>query len=347
MADFLDDLLGESATGAAVAEMPGPVKPTVTAEPQRDSATASAQAQASKPARSTRKSQCLFFDLETVPDLSRIDLYDLPPIPEPAVYMADDEGPTQSELMNPSRLDMNKAATVEDIKAGLAAAVTKADGKKINRTIVEACIDIEKKTAKPRKTVLELFGDMLAAIDGESQAIAAAIVARNKAMSVCPEMCKIVAMGWAIGEDPIQSLVVGMNHADGSGPVTETDILVKFWSLVGHAGPVCGYNVLNFDLPTVFVRSAFNDVKPRKKFDLKPWGGDVLDLMATRFPKSSAKSLDWMTRVNEIVSEVPDVDGSKVLALYEAGELTKIGEYVRDDVMIERAFWRKYLGFFW
>jgi predicted PolB exonuclease-like 3'-5' exonuclease len=321
----VDDLLGDAppATKLVVAEPPKPVVATVVA---------------AKPARTSRKSQYLFFDLETVPDLSRVHLYDLPPIPEPAEYIPVNDGPTPSDLVRD---------TLDNTKAAVAAAIAKHGGKRIAREVVAACVEIEKKAAKPRKTVVELFGDMLSAIDGESQAIADAVAARNKTMSVSPEMCKIVAMGWAIGEDPIQSLVVGMNHADGSGPITESDLLVKFWSLVGQAGPLCGYNVLNFDIPVIFVRSALNGVKSKRKIDLRSWGGDVLDLMATRFPKSSAKSLDWMIRVNEITSEVPDVDGSKVLALYEAGELNRIGEYVRDDVSIEREFWRKYVGFFW
>jgi predicted PolB exonuclease-like 3'-5' exonuclease len=336
VADFLDDLLGDSSAATAVAELPAPATVPI----------ATVSAATVKSPRTTRKSQPLFFDLETVPDLSRIDLYDLPPVPEPAVYLAANEGPTPSELVNPVRTD-GKAATIDDVKAAVGSALGKASPKLLNRNTVEACLQLERRAAKPRKGVLDIFTEMLDVISNESAVIADAITARDKAMSVCPEMCKIVAIGWAIGEDVIQSLVVGMPHADGRGVVTEVDILEKFWSLVGHAGPVCGYNVLNFDLPTIFVRSAFNSVKPRKKFDLKPWGGDVLDLMATRFPKSSARSLDWMTRVNEITSEVPDVDGSKVFALYEAGELAKIGEYVRDDVSIERAFWRKYLGFFW
>lgn len=316
--------------------MPEPVKQptaTLTLEPAVTPAPTAAKA-----ARSTRKSQCLFFDLETVPDLSRIDLYDLPPVPTPAVYMADDEGPAPSELVK---------ATVDETKAAVNLAVMKANGKLINPKIAEACIQIERKAAKPRKGAIDIFAEMVAAHAGEAQMIADAIEARNKAMSVCPEMNKVIAMGWAIGEDPIQSLVVGMNHADGSGPVTEADVLTKFWSLLGHCGPVCGYNILGFDLPTIFVRSAMLDVKPRRKLDLRPWGNDAVDLMACRFQKSGAKSLDWMTRVNGIESEIPDVDGSKVLALYEAGELVKIAEFVRDDVSIERELWRKYLGFFW
>lgn len=329
--EFLSDILGESnGSPVAVADPPTP----------KVDAPAPAQAADAKSARSakSRKSQPLFLDLETIPDTSRIDAYDLPPIPLPAVYMADDEGPTPSELIK---------ATVDETKAAVAAAIAKNGGKLINAKVAEACIEIERKAAKPRKGVVEIFADMVAAFNGEAQAIADVITARNKTMSVAPEMCKVVAMGWAIGNDPIQSMVVGAMGPDGKTPITEADILVKFWSLLGNCGPVCGYNVLGFDLPVLFVRSAELGVKPTKKIDLKPWGNDVIDLMAIRFPKAGAKSLDWMIRVNGIESECPDVDGSKVLGLYEAGELEKIGEYVSDDVSIERELWRKYLGFFW
>ncbi len=301
------------------------------------------------PRKQPAKTQVVFLDLETVPDFSRYDLFGLPEIPQPAEYMAENEGPTQSELMNPPRLDMNKPATLDDINGAVKAALSKASGKKLRREIVEACIEIEKKSQKPRKGVIDLFSDMVAAIDGEAKMIADAIATNNKAMSVCPEMNKIVAIGWAVGDEPVQSMVVGAQRSDGSGLITELDILDRIWTVIGNAngGPVCGFNVLGFDLPTIFVRSAMNKIKARRKFDLKPWGGDVLDLMALRYAKGQFKGLGWLTKVNGIISEVPDVDGSMVGQLYDAGEFDKIGAYVRDDVALARSYHRMYAGFFW
>ena len=320
----------------------------ITHEPPQSvapAAEASVATPAATAARSTRKSaaknQIVFLDLETIPDYARYESFGLPPVPQPAEYLAPNEGPAPSELIK---------STVDETKAAIAAALVKAGGKKLRREIVKACIDIEKKSQKPRKGVIDLFADMVAAIDGEEAAISEAVAANNKAMAVCPEMNKIVAFGWAIGDDPAQSLVLGMQRADGTGTVTEAEILDRIWTVISSvgSGPVCGFNVLEFDLPTIYVRSVMNKIKPRRKLDMKKYGNnDVLDLMTLRYPSGRPRGLGWLARVNGIRSELPDVDGSHVGDLYAAGEFDKIGAYVRDDVNITRSYHRMYAGGFW
>lgn len=285
----------------------------------------------------SRSRQVLYFDLETIPDESRKHLFDLPPIPEPAVYLEESESPAPTELIR---------GTLDDVKAAIAAATSK--GKKLPRTIVAGTIAAEKSAAKPRKGVVDLFAALLEEIDNEAVNIQSAIAANNKAMSVCPEMCSIVSMAWAIGNGPVSSMVVGM-PVEGGPPgetINEADILRKFWFL-SNQGKVCGFNVCNFDLPVIFVRSVILGIDPLRKFDLKPWGNDVIDLMAIRYPKSGAKGLGWLAKVNGIESECPDVDGSQVFDLFEAGKLEEIGAYNRDDVKICRTYHKRYSGLFW
>lgn len=290
-----------------------------------------------KPAtRRTVKKQILTFDLETIPDESRMHLFGLEPLPTPSEYLGENEGPAPSELIK---------STVEETKAAVSAALAKANGKKLHRKIAEACVELERKAPKPRKGVVDIFTEMIDAIDNEGAMIAAATAAQRKKMSVTPEMCKIVAMGWAVGDDPIQSLVVGQPHADGSGLITESDVLERFWMLASAAGPVCGFNVLHFDLPVIFVRSALLKIKPSRKFDLKPWGGDVVDLMKTRFPAGPSVGLGPLCQMMGIVSALPDVDGSQVETLYRENPV-KLGEYVRDDVSMSKSLHRMWSGYF-
>ena len=158
-------------------------------------------------------------------------------------------------------------------------------------------------------------------------------------------MCRIVAMGWAIGSDPAESLVVGQPTADGKGTVTEKMIIEKFWQLAANFGPIVGYNVSGFDLPVLFVRSILLDIDSTKKIDRKDWGTDVVDLMKRRFPFGQAKKLKDLAALMGITIPAEGVDGSQVFELYQKDPL-KLGEYVRSDIAITRSLHKKYEGFF-
>lgn len=278
---------------------------------------------------SSRRSP-VYIDIETIPDESRADLFGLDPLPTPAEYLSENDSAAPSELLR---------GTIDDVKA----AVTKANGggKILPRKILQACVDAERKAQKPRKGVVDLFGEMIATIDNEAATIAAATEAQRKTMSVTPEMCRVVALGFAVGNDPAEAMVVGV---DGK---TEADLLAKFWSLAANfSGPIVGYNVLGFDLPTLFVRSILLGVDPLRKLDLRPWGNDVCDLMQARFPKSGAKKLKDLARLMGIEVPAGDVDGSHVYQLFTAGKLKEIGEYVRSDIIISRELHKRYRGTF-
>lgn len=289
--------------------------------------------------RGSKKCRIAYFDLETVPDLSRIESYDLPPIPGVAGYIPAESEPSPTELVRP---------TVDETKSAVESVLSASEGKKFRRELAEKCIEIENSSRKPRKGVIDIFAEMISAIDNKAKMIADAHQANCKAMSVCPEMNQIVAFGWAVDGDPVQSLVAGDQKADGTGVITEVDILNRIWMVLSSvSGPVCGFGVLGFDIPTIYVRSAILKVKPRRSFDLKSWGKDVLDLMVLRYPKSNARGLGWLAKVNGIQSKLPDVDGSHVASLHAAGDYAKVGEYVRDDVELVRSYHQMYSGTFW
>lgn len=272
----------------------------------------------------------LYFDLETIPDYSRFEQFGLDPIPEPAKRASLTEcvhGPVKF-------LD----ATVEGFKANLL---------KLNPCdeYLDQLEAAEKAAPKPRKGILDAIAD----VRNQDAARLVLVEQQRKEMSISPEMNRIVALGWGYIDCPTRSLVVGEKtpESDAANPVLidERYILETFWQLAAAASSVIGFNILGFDLPTLFIRSALLDVKPSRLLDLKPWGKDCVDLMAVRFPKSQAKKLKWLAAAMGVEVPAGDVDGSQVEELWRTDK-AKVGEYVRSDVEISRDLHRAYRGFF-
>lgn len=283
-------------------------------------------ATATKPAAPAKKSVnrgVFYFDLETVPDYERLALFDLDAIPDPTKRGDVDKCPPAADLLKQT-LDKIK----EDLKC---------------YNPVDAYLDavdaVEKAAPKPRKGVLDLTSELRR----QDAARDELIVDQRKKMSVTPEFCKIVAMGWAFGSNA-ESLVVGEKTSIYDS-VTERDILENFWDIAKHAKQICGFNILGFDLPVIFIRSIILDVAPSRQFDMKPWGTDVIDLMAKRFPKSGAMDLKRLAKLMGIEVPAGDVDGSQVEQLWKESP-AKVGEYVRSDIEITRELHRRYAGFF-
>jgi len=268
----------------------------------------------------------LYFDIETIPDYSRFEQFGMEPIPESA------KRATLEECVHGAGKFLD--ATVEGFKANLL---------KLNPCdeYLDQLESAEKAAPKPRKGILDLIAD----VRNQDAARLTLIEQQRKEMAVCPEMNRVVALGWGYADGPVQSLVVGQQNEIGSGPPDELHLLEMFWQLLAAASPVVGFNILGFDLPTIYVRSMLLDVKPSRRLDLKPWGSDCVDLMAVRFPKSSAKRLKWLAAAMGIEVPAGDVDGSQVEELWKT-DPAKVGEYVRSDVAVTRELHQMYRGFF-
>lgn len=267
----------------------------------------------------------LVFDLETIPDYSRMAQFDLDPIPEPAVR-------TTVEAMGNDLPSVLLKKTLADIGDILAA-------KSPCEEYLVGLENAERSAQKPRKGVFEA----IAKVRGLDDARLELIARQRKEMSLCPEMNRIVAFGYkVIGEGNASSMVVNDSSSVGDG---EVEILEAFWALAKGAIRVIGFNILGFDLPTIFVRSMILGVAPSRQFDLKPWGNDCVDLMAVRYPRSPAHGLKWLAK--SLGMEIPagDVDGSQVEELFKT-DPHKVGEYVRSDVDISEAMYLRYRGFF-
>jgi hypothetical protein len=277
----------------------------------------------------------LYFDIETTPDYSRIDTFGLPPLPSSEVtYLSG--CPVVADV-----LDAKTGKTVTEI-AGII--------KVLNPTVlwIDALEAAEIATGKPRKGLLELIDQTRK----QRQAVAEAADERSKLLGTTPEFNRIVSLAMAHGDDDVEALVVGVANR-GLQPETEKSLLEAFWFAAKTAGPVVGFNVAYFDLPTIFIRSALLGVEPSRKFDTAPWKGDVIDLMLSRFPKgkpSEDKSgrpgkLKTLARVMGIEIPEADVDGSKVADLFRT-DPQAVGRYNASDVVITRELHRLYSGYF-
>ena len=258
----------------------------------------------------------VYFDLETIPDFERRDLFGFDPLPE------------MPELITP-------VDSIEDVLKG---SVPKIKETLQNATYewIDELAAAETAREKPRKGV----HDAVMSVLSERESIGDAEGSQNKKMSVTPEFCRIVAFGFAIGDQEPQK-IIATNNAE------ERDLLIDFWSLVSRLkAPLVGFNVLHFDLPVIFVRSIIAGVEPSRSFDLKPWGRDVYDLMKKRFPSGQSMRMKDLARIYQIDVPAEDVDGSQVLDLYLAKEFDKIREYVASDVVIARMLYAAWSPFF-
>lgn len=316
----LDDLLGNGPNGpngaTAVTSRPKTEKPTTTDAKAKTSV--EPRNSPTKNGAASPASSILFFDLETIPDYERRELFELDAIPEPAARCAQMNCPSVDEILK---------GTLDDFKQTVL---------KLNPTddVLDAIDAAERLSKKPRKGVFDITSELRR----QDQPICNLIFSQRKIMSVTPEMNRIIALGWSVGSGISNSMVVG-------DKIDERQILEKFWSLALTVKSVCGFNILGFDLPTIFVRSILLDVAPTREFDLKPWGADVIDLMKKRFPAGQAVGLKKLCRMLGIPIPAGDVDGSQVEELWKSDPI-KVGEYVRSDVDLVKELHRRYRGLF-
>lgn len=286
--------------------------------------------------RATCPKDVLFFDLETIPDYSRESLFDLPAIPRPAEYLAENDCPVPSKLVE---------GTEEIIKSTVAKA--QSGGKMLPRVILQSCLEFELKREKgSRKGVASVFADAIKAIDNEAHDIKAAIAANRKTMSVTPEFCRIVSFGWAMGDEPVMASVFGAKGEDVDHDTYERCILKKFWELAKRSKLIIGFNHVGFDLPVIYMRSALLGIQPSKIIDHKPWGGEVCDVMSARWPRGSQMKLKKFAKVVGLPIPAGDVDGSQVEEILKS-DPAKLAEYNRSDVSITRELYLMGKGFFW
>lgn len=271
-----------------------------------------------KPRRSPQP-ETIYFDIETVPDWSRMSLFGLDPIPDEIPESAPEDLLTAEEFT---------ANTAEEIKAQLA-------GKNPPDAWIDEMLSAENAKTKPRKNAKDLLESLRDAKTGRADAV----VRQNKTMSLTPEFLRIAAIGWASGDEEPQSMLA----VDAAA---ERELIETFWQLFSSPrSQLVGFNVLKFDLPAMFVRSAILGVKPSRQFDTRPWGTDVIDLMDKRFGRNQAIKLKDLARLYDIDVPAGDCDGSQVMHLL-ATNPEALAKYVESDIHVTRSLHRKWRGYF-
>lgn len=281
-----------------------------------------------------RTREPLYLDIETVPDDDRAHLFDMPPLPEPLVEVT--WGDPVKDLIHGTQAEIERRIAVHLAGDGLIG------GERVlQQWICLAAIGAENASPKPRKGVKDIFAKMLEAIAGDEKRIADAKAARRKEMSLCPEMCRIVAVGCACGNGAAGAEIAHSLDDEGR-------LLNSLWIEIARGCPLVGYNIIGFDLPVIFARSMLHGIEPTRRLDLRSWGGDVVDLMQLRFSREKPRRLKWLANAMGIQIEAEGVDGSQVEELYNGGDegRARLAEYVRSDVEITRELHGLYSGFY-
>lgn len=268
----------------------------------------------------------MVFDIETIPDYSREHLFALPELPE--------IGPrtTADKLM---AIETLLSASLEEIKQVLRT-------QRPSNDYLMQMEAAEKASKKPRKGLFDAVEELM----GEAKQLESARDERRKKMATSPEMCRIVSIGWALGSDPIEARAFRAGNTTTDHDTYERAVLKKFWQIAKTSKVLVGFNHVAFDLPVIYVRSAMLGVEPTRRIDTKPWGGEVVDLMASRWPKGSPMKLKDFARSLGLAVPAEGVDGSQVEELLNSNP-DKLAEYNRSDVAITRELFLMYRGFFW
>lgn len=308
--------------------------PPVAADEQGDVQNRSNQF-ARRSGRQSNPGTLLYFDLETIPDYSRLESFGLEPLPE-----VPDETDSSS-LPDPAMLVIG---TVPDVEAKLRGVIASAEyAEKV--TAAETAGKNRDGVHKAIKAAVQRRQD---AIDAKAD--------RCKLLSTTPEYLSIAAMGWAVGDGEVQSLVVGQNAEEQGiqGIVDERLILSMFWQFAAQAGQVVGFNCIKFDLPAIFVRSALLGIAPSRTIDLSPHSSnkDVCDLLLRRFGpngntnKGKPGKLKQLCPLYGIPVPAEGVDGGQVEELMRTNPAL-VDTYVRSDIQITRALHQALRGYFW
>lgn len=132
---------------------------------------------------------------------------------------------------------------------------------------------------------------------------------------------------------------------DNAAPFTcahpvERDLLADLFGELEHVQwpTYCGHNV-TWDLRFLLKRATVHGVRPPAHFvaaaRAKPWGKEVIDTIQL-WDDQKRISLHALCTVLGVPTPKGDMDGSKVGAAYEAGEMARIAEYCSADVRAVR-----------
>lgn len=274
----------------------------------------------------------LYLDFETAPDAERMELFGLPPLPEIAAMMSLAECPDPTQALVGSLDDIEKRLTEWNP----------------DDSYLELVVATEAKAAKPRSGVAKICSSIrsgrAAALNAESD--------RRKLLSVTPEYCRIVAVGFAFGNGPIGSYLTEKSELPGGvgncwSGMPEKELVESIWDKIRVCSQVIGFNILQFDLQVLKVRSVILGVDPSRWLNDSPFNNrDVCDLMLARFGKGGRPmKLKQLARLYGVPVPAGDTDGGDVERMISE-DPAAIHRYVQSDIEITRALHRLWAGVF-
>jgi len=280
--------------------------------------------------------QCpvLFFDVETIPDESRLDQFDLPPLPE----------------LPPERSSAECGDPADWLRLSLDALGDRIKREQPEAAFLELLVAEEGKAAKPRAGV----ADRCQRATTARREVVNAEEDRRKLLATTPEYCRIVALGtgeWWSTDSRSTHGFIATNANNETDDSAERALLQSFWAKARTARQIGGYNVLAFDLPVILARSILLGVEPTRKFDLgRPWG-QIVDLMKIRYGNAGfgkPARLKTLARYYGLAPLAEGCDGSQVEALYRSGfeGLEKLADYVQSDVDLCLRLYSLWTGYF-
>lgn len=165
-------------------------------------------------------------------------------------------------------------------------------------------------------------------------------------MALDVDYARVVAIGW------------GRDHGDRQFGVwtalkesQEAGVLSAFWGLLQRFNyrRICGWNILNFDLPILLRRSWALGVEPSRVLDFRRYStASVIDLMHILYNWGSApgpryRGLKAVAKMYGIENEMEGMDGSDVAGMDEE----TLVAYCINDVRMVRELARKTRGWYW
>lgn len=117
----------------------------------------------------------------------------------------------------------------------------------------------------------------------------------------------------------------------------ERGLLENFWREAEKTQLFVGFNILNFDLPTILFRSMMHRInRPRdislKRYSTKPVFDEMQMLCGWDVKK--AKNCDWYLKRFNLTSKI--ADGSQVYGMWQRQEFDQIKKYCIQDVLSEK-----------
>ena len=168
-------------------------------------------------------------------------------------------------------------------------------------------------------------------------------------MALDVDYARVVAIGvgrheglsGARGEHTIKVLLSDLPH--------EAEMIQDFWEEAQRYSRLCGWNILDFDLPIILRRSWALGVTPTRLLDFRRYStSTTIDLMQILYnwgnsPGPRYRGLKEVAKMYNIQNDFPNLDGSDVATMDEETLIA----YCRNDVRMTRELAMRTRGYYW